>query len=110
LYVVHLTSPEEVSLVAREIDLLIEAVEKNLVAVEKETNVVWSREDVCGARAAGRFRHEDRVSPAAPGRDAVSGIFPGCLQQGGAGGYSRYALAAQTEHFLLFSDAGGGLA
>jgi hypothetical protein len=108
---VHLTSPGEVPLVAREIDLLIEAVEKNLVAVEKESNVVWSREDLYEARAAGRFQREDRVSPAAPGRAAVSGIFPGCLQQGGAAeDYSRYALTAQTEHFLLFSGARGRVA
>lgn len=75
-----------------------------VAVVAKDTNVLWSREDLTEARDEGRYAAESRVAPPHEREVAVSRIFPGCLQQDGAAeDYSDYVLRGQTEHFLLFA-------
>jgi hypothetical protein len=97
----------------KEIDILAWAAEGDFVIVEKESNRVWDVEEVREARAAGRFREEDRV--VAPEGFAVSGPFPGCLQMGAsARGVGGYHAAGQTRNFIFFvpaaAEEGVGLA
>jgi hypothetical protein len=87
----------------REIDLLAAVDGDAFVVVEKATNQVWAPEELAAAREAGRYRGEDRLT-AAEGDLAVSGPFPGCLQQAGAAAdFVGYRAAAQTRHFLIFA-------
>jgi hypothetical protein len=93
---------------AREIELLTEAASKDRAVVEKDSNVLWSPQDLAAARASGRYAAEDELRPPGPGPIAVSGLFPGCLQQGGSTtGYSRFVVIAQTRYFLILADPGG---
>jgi hypothetical protein len=90
---------------AREIDLLIEAAQPNRAIVEKETNVLWSKDDLLQARALNEFDQPDDLIGRTDEACAVTGIYPGCLQQGAAlADYSRYRLIGQTRHFLLFAQ------
>jgi hypothetical protein len=88
----------------REIDILWKAVDARRAVVDKETNVLWDRDALWEARASGAFDSEDSLRAPDAGQIEVSGIFPGCLQQGAAGvDYSRYTLIGQTSHFLIFA-------
>jgi hypothetical protein len=88
---------------APEIDILLDAVDRGLLVVEKDSNVMWSGEDLRAAQAARSFDQEDCLAPATVAV-SVSGPYPGCPQQGGASAdYSRHSLCGQTAHFLLFA-------
>jgi hypothetical protein len=88
---------------SREIDLLVEAAGASYLVVEKATNVLWTLEELHEAGAAGQYQVEDRITSAEDER-AVSGPFPGCLQQlGQPEEWSRHRLLGQTRHFLLFA-------
>ena len=92
----------------KEIDILVEAARKQCAVVEKASNVLWTREELADAHAAGLFQGEGRLlSP--EGQTAVSGPFPGCCQQASAGPETRaYRAVGQTEHFVIFVASGGG--
>jgi hypothetical protein len=89
--------------VRREIDILLKAADKHCAVVDKASHVLWTREELGRAREAGCYTHEDSLDPPAP-TYAVSGPYPGCLQQFGAPvDVSLYRLVGQTEHFLIFA-------
>ncbi len=91
----------------REIDLLLGATGRGVLPVEKDSNVLWSEDDLLAARAAGLFEDGDRITPPGTQAVSVSGVFPGCMHQGGASAeFSRYVLIGQTEHFFLFAQPG----
>jgi hypothetical protein len=86
----------------REIDLLVQAAGDSYLVVEKATNVVWTLDELQEARRAGQYPAADHVAPAAA-ELAVSGPFPGCLQQmSQPAEVTRHRLLGQTRHFLLF--------
>jgi hypothetical protein len=89
---------------AREINLLLNAVEQGWAVVEKDTNVLWSHNDLAEADVLGRFDDEDCLRQ--PGEhEAVTGLFPGCMQQQGmAPDLSQFRPLAQTAHFLIFEN------
>jgi hypothetical protein len=87
-----------------EINLVLELVEKGADAVEIETNLLWSLDDLLQARADHRFQNDDRlISPSAS--NGIVGLYPACLNMMGASTdiASREAIA-QTSHFLLFGS------
>ncbi len=91
---------------SREIDIVLDATGSHWVVVEKDTNVLWSREDLRQAGDLGEYAAEDVLRAPPKEASAISGIFPGCLQQSGRlEDYSRYVPVGQTTHFLLFADA-----
>jgi hypothetical protein len=93
---------------AREIDLLVQAARGPYLVVEKATNVLWNLDELQEADRTGRYQGEDRVAPADERDSAVSGPFPGCLQQMSAPEeLTRRPLLGQTRHFLLFGSQEG---
>jgi hypothetical protein len=86
----------------REIDILTSAIRKGCAIVEKETNVLWTEEDLRHPGLAERLAQDGRLDAPDPGV-GPSGLFPGCLQQ-----FSRpldlesYRPVGQTAHFLIF--------
>jgi hypothetical protein len=86
----------------REIDILASALRKGCAIVEKETNILWTEEDLRTPALAERFEQEGRLDAPEPGV-GPTGVFPGCLQQ-----FSRpldlesYRAVGQTAHFLIF--------
>lgn len=89
---------------AREIDLLIEASQPDRAIVEKETNVLWSKEDLLQARILSEYDEPDELTGRAEGSCAVTSIYPGCMQVGAAAeDYSRYRVIGQTRHFFIFA-------
>jgi hypothetical protein len=87
---------------AREIDILLQAASKGCAVVEKDSHILWSREEFLHARDAGCYADHDCLAPPTEGA-AISGPFPGCLQQLAApADLTRYRLVGQTEHFLIF--------
>lgn len=88
----------------REIDILLEAIQNNRAVVEKETNVLWSKEDLFQARTLDEYEEFDELTLPAEETLAVTSIYPGCLQMGAASGdYARYRVIGQTRHFLIFA-------
>ncbi len=87
---------------AREIQLLLNAAEQGWTVVEKDTNVLWTHNDLAEADTQGRFEDEDWFrNPGTP--TAVTGLFPGCLQQcAQPADLSQYRPLAQTAHFVIF--------
>jgi len=89
---------------AREIDILLEAARHQRAVVEKETNVLWSREDLQQACDTNDYQEPDELTYPAEIISAVTSIYPGCPQLGGAAeDYSQYQIVGQTRHFLLFA-------
>lgn len=85
------------------INILLEAAGKHGVVVDKASHVVWDHHELVAAAKAGCYPDDDRLA-APTGQVAVSGPFPGCLQQFGApADLARYVLVGQTEHFLIFA-------
>ncbi len=86
----------------REIDILTSAIRKGCTVVEKETNVLWTPEDLSNPCLTERFGQDDHLNAPDPS-SGVSGLFPGCLQQ-----FSRpldlesYRPVGQTQHFVIF--------
>jgi hypothetical protein len=85
-----------------EIEILLRASTRNCAVVEKETNVLWSSEDLLEARASGRYQNEDRLLPP-DAESGVTGPYPGCLQQGSALSALNYRPIGQTNHFIIFT-------
>jgi hypothetical protein len=86
-----------------EIDILVEAARKRCAVVEKDSHLLWTHEDVVEARAAGRYGETGHLLPP-DGETNVSGLYPGCLQFGGAlAEMNRYRAVGQTEHFVIFA-------
>lgn len=89
---------------AREIDILLETAKHQRAVVEKETNVVWSREDLQQAYDANEYPEPDELTVPSETILAVTSIYPGCMQLGGASeDYSQYQVVGQTRHFLIFA-------
>jgi hypothetical protein len=90
----------------KEIDILVEAARKQCAVVEKDSNVLWTQEDLEDARAAGRYQAESRLLSPDP-EAAVTGPYPGCCQQAAAPPQARnYRAVGQTEHFIIFVSTG----
>jgi hypothetical protein len=88
----------------REIDLLVQAAGASFLVVEKATNVLWTLDELRQAHSRGQYQEEDRITPAEDD-PAVSGPFPGCMQQMSAPEEtSHHRLLGQTRHFLLFAQ------
>jgi hypothetical protein len=86
-----------------EIDILVEAARKSCAVVEKDSNLLWTHEDLMEARAAGRYGDAAHLLPP-DGETNVSGPYPGCLQCSGAlAERNRYRAVGQTEHFVIFA-------
>jgi hypothetical protein len=84
----------------KEIQLVLDLVRKGLIAVERDTNVLWSLEDLLGAQSGKEFQNNDRITEPS-GEEAISGLYPGCLNMGSAL-TSDVEPLAQTTHFLFF--------
>jgi hypothetical protein len=84
----------------KEIDLVLQLVRKGLIAVERDTNVLWTLEDLLEAQSAKDFQDNDEITPPS-GEEAISGLYPGCLNMGNAL-TSEVEPLAQTSHFLFF--------
>jgi hypothetical protein len=88
----------------KEIDLLLESVGEGYLAVEKATNLLWSREDLWKAKQAGQFQEADEIT-SSNGDTAVSGVYPGCLQATAASRKSvDRSVISETAHFLIFAS------
>ena len=86
----------------REIDILEELAAKDYAVVEKETNLLWTGEELAEACWTGRFRaNSDLLAPG--GQVEVSGPFPGCLSGVAAADAPAYRAVGQTEHFVIFA-------
>jgi len=91
---------------AKEIEILLDAQEQGYLVVAKDSNVLWVRDELLHAQAGGLYREAGFLEPVTEAT-AVSGRFPGCLQQGSATEQDRAYLAlGQTEHFVIFSSDG----
>ena len=66
---------------APEIEILKAAARRGYAVVEKQTNVLWSAADLDDPYRAADFAELDSMGPADP-HCAITGLFPGCLQQG----------------------------
>jgi hypothetical protein len=81
----------------------MEAAARGHAVVEKTSHVLWDREELAEACRVGCYPDPDQVAPP-DGQVAVSGPFPGCLQQFAApADLGDYRLVGQTEHFLIFA-------
>jgi hypothetical protein len=90
----------------REIDILVEAARKDCAVVDKASNVLWTHQELLEARASGLYQDPSHLLP--PDDSAgVTSPFPGCYQQAGATARVRdYHQVGQTEHFVIFTNAG----
>jgi hypothetical protein len=84
----------------KEINLVMDCVAKGAAAVEKETQVLWSLEDLLQAQSDKRFQNDDRI--AEPAGNAVTSLYPGCINMIGSISRRRPEPFAQTSHFVLF--------
>jgi hypothetical protein len=90
---------------ASEIDLLLNAAAKGYLVVAKDSNMLWTEDELLASWVDDRFPEEGRIIPPDAQPIAVTSIFPGCHGQIGASAdYSRYVPVGQTEHFLLFGQ------
>jgi len=89
---------------AKEINLVLDMVEKGARAVEKETNLLWSLNDLLMARSKPEFQNDDQV--AAPSNNCtITSLYPGCPNMMGDNANKAPIKAiAQTRHFLLFES------
>lgn len=88
---------------AREIDLVLGAAGRGCLVVEKTSHVLWTGPELAAACRVGCYPDEDTLGPPTE-HPAVSGPYPGCLQQTGAAtDFGQYPLLGQTEHFLIFA-------
>jgi hypothetical protein len=92
--------------VSKEIEILLEANRKGCLIVEKDTHLLWEREELLEAEQTGLYQEKGQlVSP--EGQIEVTGPYPGCLQQAAA---SRddldFRLLGQTRHFVIFARRG----
>jgi hypothetical protein len=83
-----------------EINLVLDLVEKGAAAVEKATNVLWSRVDLLEARSNRQFQNDDCITEPT-GNEAVTSLYPGCANMGLVPGGNGEPIA-ETTHFLLF--------
>ncbi len=89
---------------SKEIDLLLDSISRGCLVVEKETNLLWSREDLLKAKQAGHFLERDQIT-SSNGDRAVSGIYPGCLQATSASQkLNGSPVIGQTAHFMIFAS------
>src|SRR5262245_51865519 len=65
------------SMATQEINLVLSLVEKGASAVEKETHILWTRDDLLEAQFQQRFHNEDRITEP-KGDLIVSSLYPGC--------------------------------
>jgi hypothetical protein len=86
-------------MIRREIDILVEAARKECAVVEKASHIAWTWEELREAAASGLYQRPGRLL-APDGSSGVTSPFPGCCQQGGAGGFHA---VGQTEHFVIFT-------
>jgi hypothetical protein len=84
----------------KEIQLVLDLVRKGLIAVERGSNVLWTLEDLMAAQSTKDFQNNDQITEPS-GEEAISGLYPGCLNMGGAL-TSNVEPLAQTTHFLFF--------
>jgi len=90
--------------VANELDVLLQAIGENCLVVDKDSNVLWNRDELLASHESSLFSAEASISLLEEGTTAVTSIFPGCMSQVGAPeDYSRYVPIGQTKHFLLFA-------
>jgi hypothetical protein len=86
-----------------EIDLLLMADREGHVVIHKDTNVLWSREELLEAHAEGQFAEDDWLRAPDPNSD-ITGPYPGCMQMSGLQPEWEYAQpVAQTAHFVIFA-------
>jgi hypothetical protein len=84
----------------KEIDILVKAAGKRCWVVDKFTQECWTPEMLFEAQGTGRFQEETDLFP--PDCHAeVTGPFPGCCQQGS--GSLNYHAVGQTRHFIIFA-------
>jgi hypothetical protein len=89
----------------REIDILLKAADKQCAVVDKLSHVLWTPDELRRAADAGCYADTDSLGPPAE-PCAISGPYPGCLQQYAApADVTRYRLVGQTEHFLIFAPS-----
>jgi hypothetical protein len=89
---------------ASELDVLLEAIGENCLVVDKDSNVLWNRDDLLACHEPGLLSADGRITLPDEGATAVTSIFPGCMSQVGAPeDYSRYVPVGQTKHFLVFA-------
>jgi hypothetical protein len=94
---------------AREIDIVCAAAARGCAVVDKASHALWTPEELAAAARAGCYPDEDSPGPG-DGFLAVSGLYPGCLQQGGqAADLAHYRLLGETEHFAVFAAPGMAL-
>jgi hypothetical protein len=84
----------------REINLVLDLVENGAAAVEKATNVLWSRVDLLEARSNHLFQNDDRITEPTSNQ-AVTSLYPGCANMGMVPGGNGEPIA-ETSHFLIF--------
>src|SRR6266487_4247323 len=88
----------------REISLVLNLVQKGAVAVEKESHLLWSLDDLLEAQSDQRFQNDDCVTTPS-GHSTITSLFPGCPNMmGKRGDNTQSEVTAQTSHFLLFGS------
>jgi len=89
----------------KEIDILVEAARKSCAVIEKNSNLLWTFEELVEAQECGWYQAEGQLLP--PDKQmAVSGPYPGCAQMRGATGEAEtYRPVGQTEHFVVFATS-----
>jgi hypothetical protein len=81
------------TIMRREIDILVKAVAKNCALVEKASRAVWTPEQLKEAEDAGCFREHSDLLPPDRHMEAV-GPLPG-------EGLTPYRPVGQTRHFVI---------
>ena len=86
----------------KEIDILLRAVKRNCAVVAKNSNLLWSLEELEAARDSGQYQSEDSLlSP--DSHAEVSGVYPGCMHGGPVLSSLSYRAVGQTGHFIIFA-------
>lgn len=80
-----------------ELEILVKAVGKGCLVVEKSTYMVWEVSELDAARAANLFQQPDRLL-APDGNTAITPPFP-CSPHGAG---PAYRVIGQTSHFVIF--------
>jgi hypothetical protein len=91
-----------------EIQILLEASANGCLIVEKESHVLWERDELLEARQNGRYRETVKLLP--PDESVqLSGPFTGCMQLAGAKRADLdFRLLGQTPHFAIFTKGSEG--
>jgi hypothetical protein len=90
----------------KEIDILLRAASRNCAVVEKDSNLLWSTQELEAAGDSGQYSAEDSLLPP-DAQFAVTSPYPGCMQQGSALSSLKYRVVGQTEHFVIFATSDG---